>query len=92
MNGIALMETAAMPAPEPDALLLRAQAAQALTEAGYPTSRHTLSTMAVRGGGPLYRKFGLRPIYRWSDLLSWAEGKTSAPRRSTSEPLVYNAA
>ena len=80
----------AMPLPDPNTLLLRDQAAKALTEAGYPTSKHTLSTKAVRGGGPIFRKFGTRPLYKWSDLLEWAEGKTSAPRRSTSEPLRYN--
>ena len=92
MTQAALMEGTAMPAPAPDALLLRDQAAKALTEEGYKTSKSTLATLAVRGGGPVFRKFGTRPLYRWADLLQWAESKTSAPRRSTSEPLRYNAA
>jgi hypothetical protein len=81
-----------MPLPAPDTLLLRKQAAEALTEAGFPTAPSTLATKAVRGGGPVFRKFGPRPLYKWSDLLEWAESKTSAPRRSTSEPLRYNSA
>jgi hypothetical protein len=68
-----------------DALLPRALAAEALTEAGYPTARTTLATLATRGGGPLYRKFGRVPLYRWGDLLDWAESRMSAPMRSTSE-------
>jgi hypothetical protein len=91
MTRDALMGGAAMPAPSPDALLLRDQAAKALTEEGFKTSKSTLATLAVRGGGPVFRKFGTRPLYKWADLLAWAESKTSAPRRSTSEPLTYNA-
>jgi hypothetical protein len=69
----------------PDALLRRHEAAAALTAAGYPVARATLATRAVRGGGPPFRRFGRVPLYRWGDLLHWAEGRTSAPMRSTSE-------
>jgi hypothetical protein len=48
----------------PDALLTREQLAAALTEAGYPTKPKTLATKASRGGGPPYRSFGTRAIYR----------------------------
>jgi hypothetical protein len=48
-----------------DALLTRERVADALTEAGFPTSPKTLATKASRGGGPPYRKFGHRPLYRW---------------------------
>jgi hypothetical protein len=50
---------------DPDALLTRDRAAEALNEAGYPTSPATLATRASRGGGPPFRKFGTRPLYRW---------------------------
>jgi hypothetical protein len=70
---------------DPDALLTRKHAAEALTTRGYPTSERTLSTKASRGGGPLFRHFGPRVLYRWGDLIDWAEGRLSAPRRSTSE-------
>jgi hypothetical protein len=69
----------------PDAWLLRPVLADALTEAGYPTKASTLATQATRGGGPTYRKFGRRPLYRWRDALAWAEGRLSEPRASTSE-------
>lgn len=71
--------------PNPDDLLTRTQAAAALTAAGYPTATATLATKACRGGGPLYRTYSGRALYRWADALSWAESRTSAPRRSTSE-------
>jgi hypothetical protein len=67
-----------------DALLTRDMAAAALTAAGYPVKSKTLATKATRGGGPPYRLFGTRPLYRWGDALSWAQGRLSAPRRSTS--------
>ena len=69
----------------PNALLRRKATAEALTEAGYPVSSATLQTKAVRGGGPAYRTFGRAVLYRWGDALAWAEGRLSAPRRSTSE-------
>lgn len=68
-----------------NALLTRKQAADALTARGYPTSERTLSTKATRGGGPVFRHFGPRVLYKWSDLLDWAESRLSPPRRSTSE-------
>jgi hypothetical protein len=68
-----------------DALLRRAATAEALTEAGYPTSPATLATMAVRGGGAVHRCYGRIPLYRWGDALAWAESRMSAPRRTTSE-------
>jgi hypothetical protein len=69
----------------PETGLRRAALADALTAHGFPVSRTTLSTKATRGGGPPYRLFGRVPLYRWEDALAWAEGRLSAPRRSTSE-------
>jgi hypothetical protein len=69
----------------PDALLRRKQTADALTEAGYPTSEKTLATMASRGGGPPYSRYGRYPIHRWGDALSWAQARLRPARRSTSE-------
>jgi hypothetical protein len=68
-----------------DALLNRAAAAAALTEAGYPVAKATLATRATRGGGPAYRLFGRKPLYRWGDLLAWAQNSCTEPRRNTSE-------
>jgi hypothetical protein len=68
-----------------DTLLTRHAAAAALTAAGYPIARATLATRASRGGGPPYRRFGTRPLYRWGDLLEWAQSRLSPPMCSTSE-------
>lgn len=67
-----------------DALLTRDMAAAALTAVGYPVKSKTLATKATRGGGPPYRLFGTRPLYRWGDALNWAQGRLSAPRLNTS--------
>jgi hypothetical protein len=69
---------------DPETLLRRRAAAAALSNAGYPTAPATLATLACRGG-PKFRRYGRIPIYRWGDLLAWAEGRMSAPMRSTSE-------
>lgn len=79
-------EGQAVPTPESaDALLTRDQTAKALTKAGYPVAPATLATKATRGGGPPYRVFGRRALYRWGDALGWAQSLLSAPRASTSE-------
>jgi hypothetical protein len=70
---------------DPDALLTRDHTAAALTEAGFPTAPATLATKATRGGGPPYRLFGLKPLYRWGDTIAWAQARLSAPRCNTSE-------
>ena len=69
----------------PDALLTRKRAAAALTAHGYQTAESTLATLASRGGGPIFQKFGPRVIYRWADLLAWAKDRTSQPVTNTSE-------
>lgn len=68
-----------------DALLRRVETAAALTHAGFPIAAKTLATMATRGGGPPYRTFGRAVLYRWRDALSWAEGRLSPVRHSSSE-------
>jgi hypothetical protein len=70
---------------DPDALLRRDPTATALTEAGYQTSPTTLATLASRGGGPQFRKYGRYPVYRWGDALEWAKSRLSPPVYSTSE-------
>jgi hypothetical protein len=74
-----------LPALTPDTLLTRNQVAEALTAAGYPVRAATLATKATRGGGPVYRLFGTKPLYRWGDALAWAGGRLSSLRRSTSD-------
>jgi hypothetical protein len=65
-----------------DKLLTREQTARALTDAGFPTKAKTLATKATRGGGPPYRLYSARALYRWGDALEWA--------RSRLTPLVHN--
>ena len=69
----------------PDAMLTRDKGASALSDIGYPVTKATLATLATRGGGPPYRRFGKRVLYRFRDLTDWAEGRLSAPCHSTSE-------
>jgi hypothetical protein len=64
----------------------RKQAAQFLTDLGYRTAPATLAKLACIGGGPTFESFGRKPLYREADLLAWAEGRTTGPRRSTSDP------
>ena len=68
-----------------DTLLTRAQAAAALTAGGYPIAGPTLATLVTRGGGPTYRLFGSRALYRHADLFAWAAGRMSAPRFNSSQ-------
>ena len=70
---------------DPETMLTRDAVAAALTAAGFPVSGATFATKATRGGGPEYRLFGRRPLYRWNDALSWAKGRLSRPASSTSE-------
>lgn len=72
-------------APSPDKLLTTKGNAQALTEAGYPTSANSLATWASRGGGPPFRKFGKYRLYRWGDSLEWARSRLGPVVASTSE-------
>ena len=70
---------------DPDVLLSRKATAEALSEAGYPMAWTTLETMACRGGGPPYRRYGKSTLYRWGDALSWAQNKAGAPRCTAAE-------
>jgi hypothetical protein len=77
---------------DPDALLSRRQLAQAATAFGLPIAESTLATLATRGGGPPYSRYGSRVRYRWSDFRAWAEARLSAPACSTSEHRAKAAA
>jgi len=72
----------------PEVLLSREGAAGALTAAGYVTSSATLATKATRGNGPPYRRYGKRTIYRWGDLIAWAEANTG-PLQLNSSDLAF---
>jgi hypothetical protein len=72
----------------PDTQLRRRPGADALTEAGYPTAPATLARKASVGGGPPFRKYGRYPLYRWADLLEWAESRMGPLVTTTSEADV----
>jgi hypothetical protein len=73
---------------DPNTLLTRPAVAEALSAIGLPLSAKTLATRASRGGGPPYRLFSRRALYRWGDVLDWAHASMTPPRRSTSEADV----
>ncbi len=65
--------------------LTRLEAAEYVTSRGIPLAKNTLQKMATVGGGPLYRRFGNRSLYKAKDLDAWIAERVSSPRRSTSE-------
>ncbi|NDF84906.1 MAG: hypothetical protein EB102_00120 [Gammaproteobacteria bacterium] len=70
---------------EDERLLTRVQAADALTLAGFPISPSTLATLATRGNGPPFRRFGMRVLYTWHSTLEWARGRLGPPIIHTSD-------
>lgn len=68
-----------------DLLLRRKELSKKLTERGYPVAANSLATMATRGGGPPYRKFGRAVLYPWQEALEWAERRLGPLLQSSSE-------
>ena len=66
-------------------LLNRKEASAFLSERGYKVAVATLNKLACVGGGPPFRKFGRRPLYRPTDLIAWVAARTTTLVRSTSE-------
>lgn len=60
------------------------KAAEALQQRGIPATAKTLQKYRAVGGGPAFRKFGVRVLYAESDLQLWIESKLSEPMHSTS--------
>jgi hypothetical protein len=72
---------------DPEARLSRADCANALTAVGYRIKPRSLSTLASRGGGPPFEKFGRYPVYTWGTALAWAKGRLRpAEHRRSSRP------
>ena len=61
----------------PDTRLRRCEAADALTQAGYPITSGTLANLACQGGGPPFSKWGKIPIYIWGITLAWAKARAT---------------
>ncbi|QIG47938.1 DNA-binding protein [Nordella sp. HKS 07] len=66
-------------------LLRRRALADALTAEGFTISATTLATMATRGGGPPFRRFGRVPLYEWGEALEWARSRLGKKVHSTAE-------
>ena len=65
--------------------LSRNEASDFLKGHGFPVAPATLAKLAVVGGGPIYEKFGARPLYRPDDLQAWVMSR-SLRKASTSDP------
>ena len=64
----------------------RREAAKFLSERGFKIATTTLAKYACLGGGPVYEKFGRRPLYTEASLMEWVASKMSGQRQSTSDP------
>jgi hypothetical protein len=73
-------------------LLNRQEASAFLGARGYRVAVASLNKWASIGGGPKFRKFGRRPLYAPSDLIAWAETRTSPPVGSVTEAEALRAA
>jgi hypothetical protein len=73
MSEIQLDDNDLKPLWLPDDLLQRIDAAYALKFLGLPISYDSLSQMASRRVGPPFIKRGRLTLYRYSDLVAWAE-------------------
>jgi hypothetical protein len=71
----------ALPQPDAEIRLNRAELAARLTEAGFPISEATLATKASHGDGPPYRLWGRQALYVWPSALDWARASLKEPRR-----------
>jgi hypothetical protein len=47
--------------------------------------------MASRGGGPDFVKWGPRAMYKWSDVVAWAERHLTQKFSSTAEVKAFKA-
>jgi len=63
----------------------RKEAASFLTAHGYRTAPATLAKLTCIGGGPAFESFGRRPLYRETELLAWAQARSTGLHRSTSD-------
>jgi hypothetical protein len=52
---------------------------------GIPITKKTLGKLRVVGGGPVFRKFGRKPLYEPVALDEWVAERLSGPLRTTSD-------
>lgn len=65
--------------------LNREQAAEYIRAKGLPCAKLTLQKYATIGGGPKFRKFGSRVVYKPEEVDLWIDERLSAPIGSTSQ-------
>ena len=62
-------------------LLSRTEAAEALTDAGYPISVSTLAKFACHSDGPPHTKIGRVVKYDAKELFDWAKQRIQSKRK-----------
>jgi hypothetical protein len=72
-------------------ILTRRQLAEKSEQANVPVAESSLASMASRGNGPTFTKYGNRSLYRWGDYVDWVASKSTVAR-STSEHRAKAAA
>lgn len=75
----------------PDKLFRRQEIADALCAEGFPTSRASLTTLASRGDGPPFSKFGRIVLYRWDTSLEWAKARMTPPATTATAHRLFKA-
>lgn len=63
----------------------RKLAVKFLNDRGFPVTSATLATMATRGRGPPFFKFGRYALYSEADLLRWAAERLGASAATATE-------
>ena len=73
--------------------LSRDEASEYLLETfGVKVAPATLATLAHRGGGPRFQKFGRQPLYPRTELDTWAQAKLGGVVGNTTEAGQQGAA
>jgi hypothetical protein len=65
-----------LPPTDPDQRLNRVEAAAALSAVGFRIAPSTLAAAVSRGRSPSFAVFNGIALYRWGDLLEWAETRS----------------
>ena len=60
---------------QPEDRLRRLEAAQVLSDLGYPVTYDSLAALVTRRAGPPYYKFGKFAFYKYGELIAWAEAR-----------------
>jgi hypothetical protein len=56
----------------------RSELVRKLQTRGFPISERTLASLAARNDGPPFYRFGRKVLYRWFEVLNWAESNLKA--------------